>query len=54
MYIFDKIVKRRGKKKEAYANANANRAHMTTSASIKFQMSRKYEPGWNRTPRSII
>ena len=28
-------------------------AQMTTRASIKFQISRKYEPGWAMTPKSM-
>ncbi len=28
-------------------------AHMTTRASIRFQISRKYEPGWAITPKSV-
>ena len=27
-------------------------AQMTTGASMRFQMSRRYEPGWAMTPRS--
>ncbi len=34
-------------------NMNEMQAQMTTTASIRFQMSRRYEPGWAITPRPI-
>lgn len=36
-----------------YLTTNATRAKNTTMASKMFQASRKYEPGWSTTPRSI-
>jgi len=36
----------------SHMKAIAKRAHMTATASRMFHMSRQYEPGWNRIPRS--
>lgn len=40
--------------KPAMSNANDTAAQITTTASITFQNSRRYDPGCNITPRSMI